>query len=225
MKNKKNISISILDIEEEKLEEFLINLRKIVDKNKLKNIIIHFDVMDGIFVQNLGVNINKISLVKKYNFFVDVHLMVENPQKHIEEVFKLGANFITVHSEIKNIDEIMYKLYSLKSIENNNFFIGIAMNPDTDTNKVLKYNNIVDFCLVMSVYPGYGNQTFLDSAINKLEKIRNEFSFVEIDGGINLDTITKVNNLGVNTFVIGSHFTKDLENLEKKLITIEKIIK
>ena len=217
MKNKKNISISILDIEEDKLEEFLINLRRIVDKNNYKNITIHFDVMDGIFVQGLGLSLGKIALVKKYNFFVDVHLMVAEPEKYIEEAFKLGANIITVHCEIKEIDKAMYKLYSLKSIESNNFYIGLAISPDTNISKIFKYNNIVDMCLVMCVYPGLGNQQFLESSYEKLRNIRHEFDIVEVDGGINEININKVNQLGVNSFVIGSYFTKHLDELEERL--------
>ena len=226
MKKEKNISISILDVEEENLEKFLIDLRKIVDKNNFKNISIHFDVMDGIFVKNLGIDLNKIALVKKYNFFTDVHLMVANPEKYIEEAFKAGANIITVHSEIKNIDEVMYKLYSLKILESSkDFYIGLAISPDTDVNKVFKYNNLIDVCLVMTVYPGYGSQQFLDSSINKIKSFKNEFKILEVDGGINKDTIKVANDAGANTFVIGSYFTKNIEELEERLITIQELLK
>ena len=225
MKNKNSISISILDIEDDKLEVFLINLRNIVDKNKYNNVIIHFDVMDGVFVKNLGISLDKIALVKKYNFFVDVHLMVAEPEEYIEKAFKLGANIITVHCEIRDIDDIMYKLYSLKNIENSkDFFIGLAISPDSDISKIYKYNNIVDMCLVMSVYPGLGNQQFLDSTYDKIKNIRHDFDIIEIDGGVNESNIIKLKEMGINSFVLGSYFTKHLDELEKRLKIINKII-
>lgn len=220
----KNIAISILDIENNKLDEFLNKLSNIVKDNKLTNIVIHFDVMDGKFVDNIGVDLEDIKLVKKYGFYVDVHLMVENPDKYIEEAYKLGADNITIHSEIEDLDKHIYKLYCLKEVSDK-FTIGLAISPDSNLDNVVKYNNIIDLALVMSVYPGYGNQTLITTTLDKIAALKQIVHYIEVDGGINDTNISNINNLGADICVMGSFFTKNIELLEENILKINDLIK
>lgn len=219
----RNIAISILDIESDKLDMFLTKLNDIVKRNRLNNIVIHFDVMDGKFVDSIGIELDNIKLVKRYGFYVDVHLMVENPDKYIEKAYKLGANNITIHSEIDDLDKYIYKLYCLKEISDK-FTMGLALNPDSNLDNIIKYNNIIDLALVMSVYPGKGGQKLIEDSLDKIDSLKQIVHYIEVDGGINELNISKINDLGVNTFVLGSYFTKNIDNLEENILSINKLI-
>jgi ribulose-phosphate 3-epimerase len=222
----KNISISILDVDN--LEIFLISLSEFIKKNKLNDIVIHFDIMDGNFVPHYGVDLDLIKLVKKYKFFVDVHLMCSNPKEYIDKAIELGADNITVHYEIDNLYENLKYLNKIKeelSEKNKEFSIGISIKPDTDIKKIFNYSKMCDIILLMSVYPGLGGQSYMNKINKKIEIAKDMKKMVQVDGGVNDSTIIKPNSLGVNSFVIGSYITKDLNNMSEKIMKIENIIK
>ncbi len=220
----KTISISILDVRDEDLESFLTNLKTIKDKHNLNNIIIHFDVMDGIFVNNIGIDIGKISIVKEFGFFCDVHLMVKDAEKYMVEAFKLGADSITIHNELENIDSQINKLIDLKKLVNNELSIGIAINPKSKLDNVIRYSKVVDNILIMTVNPGYGGQAFMSKELDKIPLLVDKVKVLQVDGGITASTIKAPIKLGVKSFVIGSYFTGNYENLEERLLTIFKLI-
>jgi len=224
--NEKTISISILNVKD--LNSFLSNLDEIAKKNKFDNITIHFDIMDGAFVPNIVLTLDSIKLVKEYNFFVDVHLMCNKPKVYIDKAILLGADNITIHYEIENIYENLKYLNKIKSdlkLKNRDLSIGISIKPGTDIKKIFNYIDMCDVILLMSVEPGLGRQTYMNNINKKIEIALDTKKMVQIDGGINNITIIKPNNLGVNSFVIGSYFTKDISNMSPKIIKIENIIK
>lgn len=221
----KTISISILNVDD--LDSFLSKLDEIRKKQRLNNIVIHFDVMDEVFVPNSGIDFKKIKTVKKYDFYTDVHLMCSKPINYIEKVVALGADNITIHYEIDNLyDNLKYLnniKQQLKKIDKN-LTIGISIKPSTDIKKIFNYVDMCDVILLMSVEPGLGGQKYINKINKKIEFAVDMKKMVQIDGGINDETIIRPNELGISSFVIGSYITKDLGNMEDKILKIEKIL-
>ncbi len=231
---KKNLSISILNVEE--LNSFLFNLKQVeyrLKQNKQYNefldINIHFDVMDNEFVENNGVNINKIKSVKDMGFYVDTHLMVKNPiqDKYIDLAISLGSDEIIIHYEIEDFENVFNYLKEKKekllSI-GKNFNIGIAIKPITDILEISKYFEYIDKLLVMTVEPGFGGQKYIEEMNKKISYIKEKNSDVkiQIDGGVNLETFIEPARNDVDSFAIGSDVTKysdDLEMLYNKILS------
>ncbi|MBR3229554.1 MAG: ribulose-phosphate 3-epimerase [Bacilli bacterium] len=167
---------------------------------------IHFDIMDGIFTENKTI-IKEINIEKD----IDIHLMVLDIKSYVDKVLKYRPKYITFHLEatdniIENIDYIKEK----------NIKVGIAINPETDIEKVYKYLDKIDLVLLMSVKPGKGGQKFIDitEKLNKLYNYRkeNNLSFIiEVDGGINNETIKKVKKADI---VVCGSFITDSTNYE-----------
>lgn len=171
---------------------------------------IHVDVMDGKFVprekfMNLDV-VRGISKVSKYP--LDMHLMLVDPISYIEKLGDLNIKFITIHLEInKDLRPIFSKIRDL------GYKIGVSINPRTDIHEVEPYFDDIDMILIMSVEPGLGGQKFMDSTILKVNQLRQLFLksgrdiLIEVDGGINNETILKLEN--VDIAVVGSYITKN----------------
>ncbi|WP_304205870.1 ribulose-phosphate 3-epimerase [Fusobacterium perfoetens] len=164
---------------------------------------IHIDVMDGIFVPNITFGPPVIKAIRnKTKLLFDVHLMITQPERYIEAFVKAGADLIVVHAEStihlhRVIQQI--KSYGIKA--------GISLNPSTSP-EVLRYIiNDIDLVLVMSVNPGFGGQSFIESSVEKIKEIRkmSETVDIEVDGGINDKTIKKCIEAGANIFVAGSY--------------------
>ena len=192
---------------------------------KIKNSdYIHIDVMDGHFVPNLTFGTKLIKDIKNNNpeLKLDVHLMVEHPENYIEEMANIGVEFLTIHYEACiHLDRIITK------IKNTNTKVGLALVPTTNEN-VLKYIiDKLDLVLVMTVNPGFGGQEFLDSQLEKIKNIRNLIEKtdkkikLEVDGGINNDTIKKIINNGADIAVVGSYIFNKNGDYDK-LINILK---
>ncbi|MBP3461316.1 MAG: ribulose-phosphate 3-epimerase [Bacilli bacterium] len=197
------ISVSILGIKEDKKNNY-----KKIDNTNCDYI--HLDIMDGIFVKN-KVDYNEEYLFKKK---LDIHLMVEDVKSYIEKYKKLNPQYITFHLEVKqNINEL------INLIKDNNIKVGISIKPNTNINEIIPYLSLIDLVLVMSVEPGKGGQEFIESSIykiNELKRIKEEKNFnylIEVDGGINKDTINKVKNADIK--VVGSYITNSLDYEEK----------
>ena len=185
---------------------------------------IHYDVMDGHFVPNISFGYSILKDISKVtDKYLDVHLMISDPFKYVDNFIASNASLIVFHYEAVVENEID-KL--IKHIKNNNVDVGIAIKPDTCQDVVKPFLSQLDLVLVMSVEPGFGGQTFNHSAIekiSKLAKLREENNYhylIEVDGGINESTAKLCRQAGVDVLVAGSYvfnsddYTKAIESLK-----------
>lgn len=168
---------------------------------------IHIDVMDGHFVPALTFGPNVVAAAKaNTDLPLDVHLMVEEPEKMIDGFVEAGADWISVHAEAtKNIHRVM------QEIKAQDVNAGVVLNPGTPVSFIESVLPIVDLVLVMTVNPGAGGQKFIDEMVQKIENLadlrtKNSYDYViQVDGGINNDTIKICHEAGADVFVAGSN--------------------
>ena len=167
---------------------------------------VHIDVMDGSFVPSISFGMPVIKSIRPVTTRVfDVHLMIEEPIRYIDEFANLGADIITVH-----VEACKDMAATLKAIHERGIKAGITLNPATPVSEIVPYLPMVDMVLVMSVNPGFGGQKFIDSSIHKLEEVakyRTQLNLhydIEVDGGVNFDNIQDVCRAGANVIVAGS---------------------
>lgn len=167
---------------------------------------VHVDVMDGVFVPSISFGMPVIKSIRKVTDKVfDVHLMINEPIRYIDEFVKAGADIITVHVEA--CSDVVATLEKIKAA---GVKAGITLNPDTPVSAIKPYMHMVDMVLVMSVNPGFGGQKFIVSSLDKLrevKKLRDELGLdfdIEVDGGINVDNLLSVLEAGANVIVAGS---------------------
>ncbi len=177
---------------------------------------IHVDLTDGVFAGERNYEIDEVlSLFQMARKSLDMHLMVQSPEKEIEAFAILNPAFITIPIEIENVKKYIEKIHGL------GIKCGLAINPDTPLAALDDYFDCVDLVLLMSVTPGYGGQKFLESTKNKLEKLiklkkeNNSNFLISVDGGINDETISMVRDL-VDIAVSGSYICLSSE-IEKNL--------
>ncbi len=175
---------------------------------------LHVDVMDGHFVPNISIGVPVVKALKKITKLpLDVHLMIDNPEKFIEPFANAGADIITVHVEAITDSNIFDKIHALGKKA------GISLNPETSSDLITPYFGKVDMVLVMSVDPGFAGQNFID-VTDKIKLIRESFKRdIEVDGGIKLGNIKMVKDAGANVFVSGSGIFKT----ENPVETIKKM--
>ncbi|MFR5875751.1 MAG: ribulose-phosphate 3-epimerase [Eubacterium sp.] len=171
--------------------------------NRIKSAdLIHIDVMDGHFVPNISIGAPVVSSIKKVcSVDFDVHLMISNPIDYVEDFAQAGADIICFHAESSsNISDTIDKILSLGKKA------ALAVKPGTDVEKVYPYIDRLSMILVMTVEPGFGGQNFMESTMPKIRKIRsiNKNIDIEVDGGINADTVKIAADAGANVFVAGS---------------------
>lgn len=180
---------------------------------------VHIDVMDGHFVPNITFGPDIVKCIKKHTKLVlDVHLMIENPEKYVDVFLKYGADIITVHYEC-NMD-FEYIKNAVKSAGKK---LGLSIKPKTGAEVLEKFLPDIDMALVMSVEPGFGGQKFLPESIDKIKKIRqmDKNIDIEVDGGICEDNIKSVVDAGADIIVAGSSVfkaddvRKAVENLKR----------
>ncbi len=169
--------------------------------------LLHVDVMDGHFVANLTIGPAVVMAIRKVTKLpLDVHLMIERPEKFLDAFLAAGSNMITVHIEVCAINTLMALRRKLKS---KRVKFGISLNPATTFVKIKPVLNLVDFVLVMSVNPGFGGQEFISSVLSKIKKLRSEFNGdIAVDGGINEKTGKLVVEAGANILAAGSYIFK-----------------
>lgn len=167
---------------------------------------IHIDVMDGHFVPNITYGPIMVEACKRAsNLVLDVHLMIEKPDLIIPEFAKAGADYISVHAEA-----CTHLHRSLQLIKSLGIKSGVALNPATPLSSIEYVMDQLDFILIMSVNPGFGGQKFIDSSIDKIKLLSNQLkernlkTLIQVDGGINKDTIKAVSAAGASSFVAGS---------------------
>lgn len=179
---------------------------------------LHIDVMDGIFVPNISFGAPVMKSVRGYSKqFFDVHLMIVDPERYIEDFIKAGADGITIHAEAtKKADEC------IKMIHKAGLKAGVAINPETPTDAIEPYLGKIDMALVMSVHPGHGGQSYISDVDGKIEYLRRKMGkdfHIQVDGGINMKNIKRVNELGADVLVAGSAvFGNDIEGSVQKLL-------
>lgn len=178
---------------------------------------LHLDIMDGIFVKNKTWDISEIKNLINYNKPLDVHLMVSDVYKYVDEYKDLNPEFITFHYEVDLdiMDIINYiKKYNIK--------VGLSIKPKTKVDEITPYLPYLDLILVMSVEPGEGGQKFIIDSVDKIKKLKELKGnyLIEVDGGINDGTINLVKD--VDIAVVGSYITSG--NYEEKIKSIKEKI-
>ncbi len=183
---------------------------------------LHIDVMDGNFVNNITFGPGLIKDIRKhYDITFDVHLMINDPLKYIDDFAKAGSDIITFHYESDS--DIQKTIEKIKSL---NKKVGISIKPNTTVDVIKNYLSQLDLVLVMSVEPGFGGQKFQSSSLNKiteLKKLKNEYNYkyeIEVDGGINETTIELVKQAGVEVVVAGSYIFNS-ENRKNKINSLK----
>ena len=169
--------------------------------------IIHCDVMDGVFVNNITFGIKMVEDIRKTTSLpLDCHLMIVHPEKYVERFAKAGADIITVHYEACQ-DNLKDVLLLIKSTGKK---CGAVINPDTPVEKIKDVICLCDMVLVMSVFPGFGGQKFIPSALDKLREIRSIIKErgkdidLQIDGGVTAENVAEIKAAGANVIVAGS---------------------
>ncbi|MBI5325197.1 MAG: ribulose-phosphate 3-epimerase [Ignavibacteriae bacterium] len=169
--------------------------------------LLHCDIMDGHFVPNITIGPLIVSAIKPLTKLqLNCHLMIEKPEKYIEDFVKAGADYISVHVEVQNH---LHRTLSL--IKSHNIKAGIALNPVTPLSYAFDAAEYCDFILLMSVNPGFGGQKFIKSTLKKCETLSNfldknnlENIDIEVDGGIKIDNVSDIVSAGANMLVCGS---------------------
>lgn len=187
---------------------------------------IHCDVMDGHFVPNITIGPVIVKAAKKATKLpIDVHLMIEKPDRYLEAFAEAGANYISVH-----VEEVVHLNRSINRIKELGCKAGVVINPATPVNTIVDVAEYIDLLLVMAVNPGFGGQEFISNSLRRIEEaanLKSKFNakfLIEVDGGINSETIISVKNAGAEVFVAGSAIfhsdnitaaTAELKNLTK----------
>jgi ribulose-phosphate 3-epimerase len=179
---------------------------------------LHIDVMDGHFVPNISFAMPVIKSIRKYtDMFFDVHLMITEPERYIDEFINSGADGVTFHIEATENPK-----KCIEMIKQRGKRVGISLNPKTDVSAIEEYLDDVDMVLVMSVEPGYGGQKYIDGVNDKIKYIREKKGAdfdIEVDGGINAENIDVAINAGANIIVAGTAvFNDDIEGSVRGLM-------
>lgn len=214
------ISPSILSADFSRLGE---QIRRL-DKSNVE--MVHIDVMDGSFVPNISFGAPIMKSVRGYTKKIfDVHLMIEEPSRYIEDFVKAGADIITVHYEAdKHIDRTInyIKSFGVKA--------GVAINPGTPISVLENIVGIVDMVLIMTVNPGFGGQKYISycsekiRAVNQLRLDKKPELMIEVDGGVGVDNINSIVQCGANVIVAGSAVFKE-DNIESNIKSLREALK
>ena len=178
---------------------------------------IHIDIMDGKFVPNKQFTTNEVNmLAKNTKKPFDVHIMASDPINYIKYVNFKNIEIITVHLEITSDIELL-----IDTIKSHNCKVGIAIKPKTNLDLIDKYLDKINMVLLMSVEPGFGGQKFIETTTERIDKIRKKKQdiLIEVDGGINLETITKIKKTA-NIAVVGSYITSK-DNYEEAINSLK----
>ncbi|MBL0848243.1 MULTISPECIES: ribulose-phosphate 3-epimerase [Mammaliicoccus] len=173
----------------------------------------HIDIMDGQFVPNFGMGLQDLEYIRSAtNKPIDVHLMIDNPDKYIEKFADIGVDVIYIHPEADT-----HPTRTLQAIKDKDKKAGIAINPGTSVESIQPYLSIVDYIMIMTVNPGFAGQKYLDFVDEKIDRLinpefKNKYNYeILVDGAISPEKVEKLSKKGVKGFVLGSSslFGKD----------------
>ena len=191
---------------------------------------LHIDIMDGMFVPSISFGMPVVkSIRKESSLYFDVHMMVKDPERYVEEFQSCGADMITVHAEAcRDLAE------TVKKIHETGADAGVAVNPDTPLSAVTDVMDQVETILIMSVYPGFGGQKYIPESTERIRTLRRmldekglEHVHIQVDGGINRATIDEVLAAGANIIVagsavFGSNIEQNVRELQEKISLYSK---
>jgi ribulose-phosphate 3-epimerase len=188
---------------------------------------IHVDVMDGHFVPNITVGPLVVAAIRPHTTLpLDVHLMIESPEKYIQQFAQAGANIITVHVEVcPHLHRVV------ESIKELGVKAGVSLNPSTPLTAVDEVLSALDLVLLMSVNPGFGGQQFIEGTVGKIARLRNRLdelglaAELEVDGGINAEIAPRVAKAGARVLVAGAAVFNKKESVSQALRRIRKSLR
>ncbi|HDS7871178.1 TPA: ribulose-phosphate 3-epimerase [Escherichia coli] len=165
--------------------------------------ILHVDLMDGTYVSNIAFGPNQIAAMKKASSMIfDVHMMLANPERHIDDVINTGAEMISVHYE--STPHVHYIIQKIKKAGRK---AGVALNPGTPGSVIEYLLDDIDYILLMTINPGQPGQTFIHKSLEKIRNTKKMISGrdiqIEVDGGVNLDNVKQVKEAGADLIVVG----------------------
>ena len=213
MVNKIKLAPSILSADFGRLGE------QVIEATKAGADYIHVDVMDGHFVPNITVGPLVVAAIRPHtNLPLDVHLMIESPEKYIQQFAQAGANIITVHVEVcPHLHRVV------ESIKELGVKAGVSLNPSTPLTTVDEVLSALDLVLLMSVNPGFGGQQFIEGTVGKIARLRNRLdelglaTELEVDGGINAEIAPRVAKAGARVLVAGAAVFNKKESVSQAL--------
>ena len=177
---------------------------------------LHIDVMDGVFVPNISFGFPVIEAMSKHsNKTMDVHLMIQNPDAHIDAFQKVGADILTVHYEA-----CTHLHRTIQCIKGKGMKAGVALNPHTPVSLLQDLIQDLDLVLIMSVNPGFGGQKFIEHSLEKVAQTKelilkkNSMAIIEVDGGVNLETGAALVKNGADALVAGSFVFNSVSPIE-----------
>ena len=202
---------------------------KILEKEGVK--ILHIDVMDGDFVPSISFGMPVIKSIRKESkMFFDVHLMVTEPERYIRDFVECGADSITVHAEACEDLERTIELIRAAGVK-----VGVSIKPATPVNDISHLLDEVDMVLITTVQPGFGGQKYLEECTEKIKELRELIdeegldTQIQVDGGINAETLSTVMEAGANLIVAGSYafrenLAESVQDIHKKMEEISRTI-
>jgi len=212
----RNISPSILSADFTNIRE---QIHAIENAGAIR---LHIDVMDGHFVPNLTFGPFIIKQIRELtDIHFETHLMIENPDQYLQEYIDAGSDTVIFHYEAStDINR------DINIIKKNNALAGIAINPDTNPNLLKPYLNQIDYILVMSVFPGFGGQSFIVDTLETMKRLvdlrEDRKILIGVDGGVNLETISKVYSTGIDITIVGSGLYK-ADSINDRFLDLMKI--
>lgn len=201
------------------------NLQKEIEMiNRSQADWLHLDVMDGVFVPNISFGFPVLKAVAKLcKKPLDVHLMIEKPEKFIKQVAQLGAMMMNVHFEAcLHLNRVIHEIHEA------GMKAGVTLNPSSPVCLLEDVIRDVDMVLLMTVNPGFGGQKFIEHSIDKVKDLRNMIkrtgakALIQVDGGVNLDTATRLVQAGVDVLVAGS-YVFGADNPEERILQLKQL--
>jgi ribulose-phosphate 3-epimerase len=188
---------------------------------------IHVDVMDGHFVPNITIGPPVVAAIRRHTQLpLDLHLMIESPERYIQDFVKAGADIVTVH-----VETCPHLHRTLQSIKELGVRAGVTLNPSTHLDAIDEVLPLVDLVLVMSVNPGFGGQKFIEGSVDKVSRLRRRLdelrlsTELEVDGGVTADNATRVVGAGANVLVAGAAVFNENESVSQAIARLRESLK